>query len=131
LLDALEAGEWGSRTTFLSPFDNLICDRARTEQLFGFAYRSEFYTPKARRRYGFYAMPILHGDRLIGRVDAGVDRDRNILVVHALHAEPKAPATKAASKEIARGLRDLARFVGAVHLVLPRRAPAAWRASLA
>ncbi|MFN2489338.1 MAG: DNA glycosylase AlkZ-like family protein [Actinomycetota bacterium] len=66
-------------------------DRQRTETIFGFRYRIEIYVPKDRRRFGFYALPILHGDRLIGRLDASVDRTRNVLVVNALHAEPDAP----------------------------------------
>ena len=71
-LERIEAGEWEPRTTLLSPFDNLICDRDRTELLWNFLYRAEFYTPKEKRVYGFYALPILHGEELIGR--KSVDR---------------------------------------------------------
>src|SRR5205085_3121585 len=74
LLERSSAGDWEPRTTLLSPFDNLICDRDRTELLWNFFYRAEFYTPKEKRVYGFYALPILHGELLIGRVDAEMDR---------------------------------------------------------
>ena len=76
------------RTTLLSPFDNLICDRDRTERLWSFAYRNEMYVPKATRQYGYYVMPVLAGERLIGRVAARVDRKSGVLVVEGMYAEP-------------------------------------------
>ena len=66
--------EWRPRTTLLSPFDNLICDRDRTERLWDFAYRNEMYVPKHKRRFGCYVMPVLAGERLIGRVVPRMDR---------------------------------------------------------
>jgi uncharacterized protein YcaQ len=76
-----------ARTTLLSPFDNLIADRTRTERLFGFRYRAEIYVPKAKRQFGYFVMPILHGDRLIGRVDPKVDRAAGRLDVQSVHVE--------------------------------------------
>ena len=77
----------GSRGRPRLPFDNLLIDRERTERLFGFHFRMEIYVPKAARRYGYYVLLVLHGDRLIGRVDPAIDRARNRLVVQAIHAE--------------------------------------------
>jgi uncharacterized protein YcaQ len=69
-LAGLEAGIRGRhRTTLLSPFDSLIWDRGRTERLFGFSHRLEAYVPKEKREHGYFAMPLLHGGELIGRVD--------------------------------------------------------------
>src|SRR6185436_709802 len=61
--------DWEPRTTLLSPYDNLMCDRARARQLFNYDYTIEIYTPKPKRKYGYYVLSILHGDRLIGRLD--------------------------------------------------------------
>jgi uncharacterized protein YcaQ len=97
-----------ARTTLLSPFDRLIHDRARAEALWAFEYRLEMYVPKAKRQYGYYVLPILRGDRLIGRIDPVFDRKANVLRVNSVHWEP---GVKPVSLE--RPLRSLARFVGA------------------
>jgi uncharacterized protein len=129
LLEALEAGEWQPRTTLLSPFDNLLCDRKRTEQLFGFDFRLEIYVPKAKRKYGYYVLPILHGDRLIGRVDPLFDRKSGRLLVHAVHAEPGAPRDAATQKAVRGAIEALADFVGAASIELAK-VPALWRRAL-
>ena len=117
LLAEIEAGGWQPRTTLLSPFDNLICDRDRTETLFNFHYRSELYTPKAKRRYGYYVMPILHGERLIGRIDPKLDRQTRTLHVHASHAEPDAPRREETDEAIRQAIAELAQFLGAKDVV--------------
>jgi hypothetical protein len=132
LLDRIEGEEWEGRTTLLSPFDNLLCDRARTEQLFGFSFRIEIYVPKAKRRYGYYVLPILHGDRLIGRLDPAFDRGSGRLEVHAVHAETDAPATKDAARAIAAAVEELGRWLGARAIDYGTvHGPAAWKRALA
>ena len=74
-----------------SPFDTLINDRDRTEAFFGFRFRLEIYVPKAKRQYGYFVLPILHGDRLVGRIDPEYDRKAKRLRVRAVHWEPGAP----------------------------------------
>lgn len=127
LVDRLRADAWQPRTTLLSPFDNLICDRTRTQQLFGFDYRVEIYVPPAQRQYGYYVMPILHGDRLIGRVDQKMDRLNGTLSVNAVYAEPDAPKSPVAARAIAAAIKDLAAFVGAREVAFGRRIPPVWR----
>jgi len=129
MLERLEAGDWRPRTTLLSPFDNLIIDRERTQRLFGFHFRMEIYVPRAARRYGYYVLPVLHGDRLIGRVDPAMDRRRGRLVVNAVHAEPDAPA--AAGPAVAAALEDLAAFLGADRVELRQPPPERWRGGFA
>ncbi|MFI5494006.1 DNA glycosylase AlkZ-like family protein [Actinoplanes sp. NPDC051859] len=80
------------RTALLSPFDRLIHDRRRTLELFGFDYGLEMYKPAAQRRWGYYALPILVGDRLVGKLDAAADRKAGVLRVHAIHEDE--PFTK-------------------------------------
>jgi uncharacterized protein len=125
-VDALAdgAGPLG-RTALLSPFDNLLCDRARTEQLFGFSHRLEIYVPRAQRRWGYFVLPILHRDRLIGRADLAMDRRANRLVAHAIHREPRAPRGVTVARAIRRALERLAEWRGAGDLEL-REVPAAW-----
>jgi uncharacterized protein YcaQ len=113
LLDSLEDGCWRPRTTLLSPFDNLISDRRRTEQLFGFSFRFEVYMPKQKREYGCYVMPILHGDRFIGRVDPVMNRKSGQLTIKAVYAEKNAPETRETAQAVARAIEELGMFLGA------------------
>lgn len=113
-------------TTLLSPFDNLIHDRERTAQLFDFDFRLEIYVPRARRRHGYFVMPILHEDRLIGRMDPEVDRTRNVLVINAVSAEPDAPATRMVVTAIKGAVEDLATFLGVGGIEFSGRLPGRW-----
>ena len=104
----------GARTTALSPFDNLLCDRARAAELFGFDHRLEIYVPAAQRRWGYYVLPILHRERILARADAVLDRDAGLLRVNALHVEPGLRRTAALDRAIARALERLAAWRGAI-----------------
>ena len=94
------------RTTLLSPFDRLIHDRARTEALWGFYYRLEMYVPKAKREYGYYVLPILRGDRIVGRIEPVYDRKTGELAVKGTWWED-------GTKEVALAptLRDLSAWL--------------------
>jgi uncharacterized protein YcaQ len=124
-VDALRDDDFKPRTVLLSPFDNLLCDRARTEELFGFTHRLEIYTPKAKRRWGYYVLPILHGDRLIGRADLRMDRRARRLIAPAIHREDDAPRGKTIARAIRRELERLARWQGAGEVEI-QAVPAAW-----
>jgi uncharacterized protein YcaQ len=107
----LEAGSSGmkSRPCLVSPFDSLAWDRPRLERLFEFRHRLEAYTPKEKRVHGYYSMPVLVGDRLVGRVDPG--RDGNVLVARGVHLEDGAPLAPAVVGT-ARALWSAAAWVG-------------------
>jgi uncharacterized protein YcaQ len=102
-----------ARLTLLSPFDNLICDRDRTEAVWDFRYRLEIYTPVAKRKYGYYVLPVLDGDRLVGRIDAALDTRANLLAARSVHLEPGVRDSAARTARVRRRFEDLARFVGA------------------
>ncbi len=110
---------WEGRTTLLSPFDNLTMDRDNAEALFDFFYRIEIYTPVHLRKRGYWAMPVLHGDRIVGSVDPKVDRERGELVVNRVVLEPGAPRT--AMPAIRRAIGELAEFTGARTVRWPKR----------
>ena len=100
------------RTTLLSPFDPLVWDRARALELWGFHYRIETYTPAARRRYGYFSLPVLHAGQLVGRLDAKAHRKQGLFEVRALHLEPGAPAGGELLAALAATLRDCAAWHG-------------------
>ncbi|WP_374971065.1 DNA glycosylase AlkZ-like family protein [Terrabacter sp. BE26] len=98
------------RTALLSPFDRLIHDRVRAEQLFGFEYILEMYKPKEKRRWGYFALPILHHDRLVGKLDAQADRKAGTLVVNAVHEDE--PFTARVRRDVQREIADLGAWLG-------------------
>ena len=104
------ADTFTGRTALLSPFDRLIHDRVRAEQLWGFEYILEMYKPKGQRRWGYFALPILHHDRLVGKLDAQADRKAGTLVVNAVHEDVR--FTKAIRSAVDREIADLATWLG-------------------
>jgi uncharacterized protein YcaQ len=109
--DALDRPFVG-RTALLSPFDRLVHDRNRALNLFGFEYILEMYKPAAQRRWGYFALPVLHHDRLVGKLDARVDRRAGTLTVHALHED--VPLTPAARADVEAEIESLADWLGVV-----------------
>jgi uncharacterized protein len=97
-----------SKTTFLSPFDPLVWDRARALDLFNFDYKIEIYTPASKRKYGYFTLPILYNNALIGRIDPKAHRKEGIFEVKALHLEPDAVVDDALVAELKSALRACA-----------------------
>ena len=122
-LERLRRGEWRPQTVLLSPFDNLIADRDRAHLLFDFFYRIEIYTSPAKRQYGYYVMPILHGETLIGRVDPKMDRQNSRLVINAIHLEPGSEWDSATRAAVTVAIESLAGFLGAESIEFPSGYP--------
>lgn len=129
LIDKLSTGDWEPRTTLLSPFDNLVVDRRRTEQLFDFEFSFEIYVPKHKRKYGYYVMPILHGDQLIGRVDPIMNRTRSQLIINAVYAEPNAPMTVDMARAVAGAIEELGVFLRAEQITFGKNVPEGWKSA--
>lgn len=115
------AGEWRvdpaqlgqpfhGRTALLSPFDRLVHNRVRAAELFGFEYTLEMYKPAAQRRWGYFALPILHGDLLVGKLDAKADRRAGVLSVNAVHED--VPFTSTMRAEVDDEIAALAAWLG-------------------
>jgi uncharacterized protein YcaQ len=109
-VDPAQLGQpFSGRAALLSPFDRLIHDRKRTVELFEFDYQLEMYKPVASRRWGYYALPILYGDRLVGKLDAAADRKAGVLRVQAIHRD--ADFTPAMTAAVDEEIKDLARWL--------------------
>ena len=106
----VDDGDVGERVTLLSPFDRLIHDRARTEALFDFHYRLEMYVPRAKREFGYYVLPILVGDELVGRAEPRFDRKTGTLEVLGAWGD---------TSRLDEALTSLATFLGASRIKEP------------
>ncbi len=107
---------FSGRAALLSPFDRLLHDRKRMADVYAFDYHLEMYKPAAARRWGYYALPVLYGDRLVGKLDARADRKAGVLRVAAVHRD--VPFSKAMTAAVDAEIRDLARWLD-LELVLP------------
>jgi uncharacterized protein YcaQ len=107
----------------LSPFDPVVWDRARALELFHFEYKIEVYTPAARRRYGYYSLPILHDGALVGRLDAKAHRKQGTFEVKAIHLEPDTQVTDDLVFGLAGALRDCAGWHGTSEVLVRRSDP--------
>jgi uncharacterized protein YcaQ len=110
-VDPTALGEgFAGRTALLSPFDRLVYDRVRAQELFDFEYTLEMYKPAAKRRWGYFALPVLHHDRLVGKVDATADRKTSVLRVTTIHEDVK--FTRTMTKAVQAELEDLGSWLG-------------------
>lgn len=129
-LERLSANPPEPRLSLLPPFDNLVISQARAQRIFGFDYVREQFLSKAKRRFGTYVLPILWGERFIGRADLALDKPRRRLEVLAVHAEAAAPGTRALAERIRDRIGDLATFVGADTVRFSSRIPSPWASTL-
>lgn len=104
-----EVDGFSGRTALLSPFDRLVYDRTRAQELFDFEYVLEMYKPKDQRRWGYFALPILHHDLLVGKLDAKADRKAGALEVYAIHQD--VPFTPAMESGVEAELAELAKWL--------------------
>ncbi|MFC5462221.1 winged helix-turn-helix domain-containing protein [Massilia niabensis] len=111
-------------TTILSPFDPVVWDRRRALELFGFDYRLECYTPAAKRRYGYFTLPVLRRGVLVGRVDAKAHRKSGVFEVKAVFFEPGVRASEALLRDVAQALQRCARWHGCPDVQVGRTEPA-------
>lgn len=111
-------------TTLLSPFDPLVWDRARARETFGFDYRLECYTPAPKRQYGYFTLPILHGDRLVGRLDPKARRKDGVFEVKSLYLEPGVRVSDELVACVARALAECASWHKTPEVVITGTQPA-------
>jgi uncharacterized protein YcaQ len=128
--EVLSGRAQSSVTTLLSPFDPVVWDRARASELFGFDYKIEVYTPAARRRYGYYSLPILHDGALVGRLDAKAHRKEGLFEVKAVHLEPDTLVSEELVASLAGAVRACAAWHATPDVLVRRSDPSELAAAL-
>jgi uncharacterized protein len=129
LLESMETRDWEPRISLVPPFDNMLSG-GRLKSMFGFEYAREQFLPKEKRKFGTYVLPIIWGDRFIGRIDPAIDKKKERLIIHSVHAESVAPKGKQVASEIGETIDRLADFLGAKEVIYSARVPDAWKSSL-
>lgn len=117
-------------TTLLSPFDPLVWDRARARELFGFDYTIECYLPEAKRLYGYFSLPILHEDRLIGRLDAKAHRKEGLFEIRSIHLEPHIQPEESLARSVAGAIQRCADWHCTPQVEIRRSQPEAFASAL-
>jgi len=115
-------GEWFIHQDLLP-----LLETIDTELMWDFYYRIEIYVPKAKRQYGYYVLPILYGDQLIGRVDPRMDHAKQVLTINAVYVEPTTRLSQKAGQAVARSIRQLGKFLAAKEIHYGDNVPSAWR----
>ena len=129
LLESMETPDWEPRVSLVPPFDNVLTG-GRLKSMFGFEYVREQFLPKEKRKFGTYVLPIIWGDRFIGRIDPRLDKKEGKLVINSVHAEPGAPGSREISSDVGETIERLADFIGAKEVEYRGPIPAAWKSAL-
>lgn len=130
LLESMKDDAFQPRVSLLPPFDNLLSVRGWTKRIFDFDYHLEMFFPQNKRKFGYYVLPILWGNRLIGRIDPVMEKDNKRLLINSVHEEAGAPRDKEVASKIGNAIQRLANFLGAKEVVYSSRVPAAWKGAL-
>jgi uncharacterized protein YcaQ len=130
LLESMRDDAFQPRLSLLPPFDNLLGVRGWTKRILDFDYHLEMFFPQNKRKFGYYVLPILWGDRLIGRIDPVMERSKERLLINSVHAEPGAPSDKEVGSKIREKIARLGGFLGAKEVLYTARVPAVWKSSL-
>ncbi len=119
-LDKIRRLDKPNGTTLICPFDSLLWQKKRTEDLLGFRYRMEIYVPEPKRQFGYYVLPILHDGRMAGRLDPKFDRENNTLTINSIFLEPNFKRSKSLEKAIRQSVASLAEFLNASKIHMPK-----------
>ncbi len=126
LLDSVISDKWDLRLNLISPFDNIITLRDRTKQVFNFDYKLEQFTPKEKRVYGTYVLPIMWGSSFAGRIDAKLDRSTDTLMINSVFAEPGFEEESAIGEKLQEKTEEFAGFLGAEKVMYGKKKPEKW-----